>query len=91
MPEHVDAAASFVRPEDVAAQVRVSADVERHVAWLREDAELGFSSDEASAATAADAGRRRRSVARRSAAHGAFCRRREAWRRATDRDFTRSR
>ncbi|XYI00300.1 hypothetical protein ACMHYB_11340 [Sorangium sp. So ce1128] len=43
MPEHFDAAASFVRPEDVAAQVRVSADAKRHVAWLREEAELGFS------------------------------------------------
>ncbi|XXX79450.1 TIGR03885 family FMN-dependent LLM class oxidoreductase [Sorangium sp. So ce134] len=41
-PEHFDAAASFVRPEDVAAQVRVSSDTARHAAWLREDAELGF-------------------------------------------------
>ncbi|KYF89829.1 hypothetical protein BE20_06070 [Sorangium cellulosum] len=41
-PEHFDAAASFVRPEDVVAQVRVSSDVAQHAAWLREDAELGF-------------------------------------------------
>ncbi|AUX40581.1 luciferase [Sorangium cellulosum] len=42
VPEHFDAAASFVRPEDVAAQVHVSADPARHAAWLREHAELGF-------------------------------------------------
>ena len=29
-------------PEDVAARVRVSSDVQRHVGWLREDVELGF-------------------------------------------------
>ncbi|MDC0682956.1 hypothetical protein [Sorangium atrum] len=32
-----------MHPDAVGARARVSADVERHVAWLREDAELGFS------------------------------------------------
>jgi probable non-F420 flavinoid oxidoreductase len=41
-PEAFDVAARFVRPEDVAAKVLVSADLSRHVEWLREFAELGF-------------------------------------------------
>lgn len=42
LPEHFEAAASLVRPEDVEAKVRISADIERHVAWLKEYVELGF-------------------------------------------------
>lgn len=41
-PAHFEAAARHVRPEDVAAMVRVSADPQRQLAWLREDLELGF-------------------------------------------------
>ncbi|HET6518500.1 MAG TPA: TIGR03885 family FMN-dependent LLM class oxidoreductase [Geminicoccaceae bacterium] len=41
-PEQFDAVAEFIRPEDVRAKLRVSADPERHVAWLRRDVELGF-------------------------------------------------
>ena len=41
-PASFDAAASFVRPEDVDGPVRVSSDVGRHVAWLEGDLELGF-------------------------------------------------
>ena len=41
-PASFDAAAQFVRPEDVDGPVRVSADVGRHRAWLEEDIELGF-------------------------------------------------
>jgi probable non-F420 flavinoid oxidoreductase len=39
---HFDEAARHVRPEDVRAGVLVSSDLQRHVAWLREAAELGF-------------------------------------------------
>ena len=41
-PEQFDDAARFVRPEDVARQVLVSADPRRHVAWLQEFVALGF-------------------------------------------------
>ncbi|MDA0161091.1 TIGR03885 family FMN-dependent LLM class oxidoreductase [Solirubrobacter ginsenosidimutans] len=41
-PEAFDAASAFVRPEDVASKVLVSADPQRHVAWLQELASLGF-------------------------------------------------
>jgi alkanesulfonate monooxygenase SsuD/methylene tetrahydromethanopterin reductase-like flavin-dependent oxidoreductase (luciferase family) len=40
--EQFDLAAAHVRPEDVAASVLVSADLERHTAWLEELSELGF-------------------------------------------------
>jgi probable non-F420 flavinoid oxidoreductase len=39
---HFDEAARHVRPEDVRAGVLVSSDLQQHVAWLREAAELGF-------------------------------------------------
>ncbi len=42
LPEHFDAAASFVRPEDVASAVRISADPARHAAWIEGDRALGF-------------------------------------------------
>jgi probable non-F420 flavinoid oxidoreductase len=41
-PEAFDVAARLVRPEDVAAKVLVSSDLQRHVAWLQELAALGF-------------------------------------------------
>jgi probable non-F420 flavinoid oxidoreductase len=40
--EAFDAAAQFVRPDDVRRKVLVSADLEEHVAWLAEFAALGF-------------------------------------------------
>jgi probable non-F420 flavinoid oxidoreductase len=40
--EEFDARARDVTPEDVRAKVLVSSDLERHVQWLRELAELGF-------------------------------------------------
>jgi G6PDH family F420-dependent oxidoreductase len=40
--EQFDLAAQYVRPEDVRRSVLVSADPGRHVAWLRDLAELGF-------------------------------------------------
>ena len=41
-PQQFDEAARIVRPDDVRDSVLVSADPERHVAWLNEYAELGF-------------------------------------------------
>ncbi len=42
MPDRFDAVGEHVRKEDVLEKMRVSADVERHLAWLAEDAEMGF-------------------------------------------------
>ena len=42
-PAEFDAAATFVAPEDLRGHVRTSADLERHVEWLREDVDLGVS------------------------------------------------
>lgn len=41
-PEEFDAATASVTADDVAANMRISADLQRHVAWLQEDAELGY-------------------------------------------------
>jgi coenzyme F420-dependent glucose-6-phosphate dehydrogenase len=41
-PAAFDAAAAFVRPEDMRGPVRVSADLEQHVDWLLQEIELGF-------------------------------------------------
>ncbi len=41
-PRQFDAAAQFVRPEDLAEHVRSSADPARHLEWLHADLELGF-------------------------------------------------
>lgn len=43
-PAQYEAAASFVRPEDMHASVRISADLGRHAEWLREYIGLGFDS-----------------------------------------------
>ncbi len=40
--EEFDVAATHVRPEDMHGVVLVSADLGRHVAWIREFAEIGF-------------------------------------------------
>lgn len=42
MPYQFDQAAALVRPEQLDPGIRVSADLERHAAWLQEDIELGF-------------------------------------------------
>ncbi|MDB4946898.1 MAG: putative 5,10-methylenetetrahydromethanopterin reductase [Labilithrix sp.] len=39
---HLDAAAAYVRPEDLEKAVRISDDLGQHRAWIAEDAELGF-------------------------------------------------
>ena len=42
LPEQFEAAAEFVRPEDVAEHVHISSDASRHAAWIAEYAEMGF-------------------------------------------------
>jgi probable non-F420 flavinoid oxidoreductase len=42
LPEQFEAAARYVRPDDVRGPVLVSADLGRHTAWLAEYLELGF-------------------------------------------------
>jgi probable non-F420 flavinoid oxidoreductase len=41
-PHQLEAAASFVRPEDLDGPVRISSDLERHKAWIYDDLDLGF-------------------------------------------------
>jgi coenzyme F420-dependent glucose-6-phosphate dehydrogenase len=41
-PAHFDAAAQFVKPEDMYQHVRISADLNEHLDWLRQDISLGF-------------------------------------------------
>jgi hypothetical protein len=41
-PGQFDEAARFVRPEDVSPSVLVSSDVDQHLSWLIEYAEIGF-------------------------------------------------
>jgi probable non-F420 flavinoid oxidoreductase len=41
-PGQFDEAAQFVRPEDVRRSVLVSSDVDQHLSWLTEYAEIGF-------------------------------------------------
>lgn len=42
LPEDFDAAAQYVRPEDLDGHIRISSDLDRHIELLRRDAELGF-------------------------------------------------
>jgi probable non-F420 flavinoid oxidoreductase len=42
LPKQFDAAAHFVRKEDLLQHVNVSADLGRHVEWIRNYAEMGF-------------------------------------------------
>ena len=41
-PQQLSEAARHVRPEDLDAAVRISSDLDRHVAWLRRDLDRGF-------------------------------------------------
>jgi probable non-F420 flavinoid oxidoreductase len=43
LPEEFDDACVKVRPEDMDEHVRISADPARHLEWLREDMQMGFS------------------------------------------------
>ncbi len=42
-PQQFDAAAQFVKPEDMYEHVRISAEPEQHIEWLQKYIELGFS------------------------------------------------
>ena len=42
MPAQFEAAARFIRPEDLDQAVRISADPAQHAQWLREYFDLGF-------------------------------------------------
>jgi hypothetical protein len=42
-PEQFEAMARYVRPEDLDASIRISADPQRHLAWLQQDLALGVS------------------------------------------------
>lgn len=42
MPEDFGQVASYIRPDDVRPHVLVSAELDRHLEWLREFAALGF-------------------------------------------------
>jgi coenzyme F420-dependent glucose-6-phosphate dehydrogenase len=42
LPSQFDAIGEGVRPDEVKEVMRVSADVEQHLAWLQEDVEMGF-------------------------------------------------
>jgi coenzyme F420-dependent glucose-6-phosphate dehydrogenase len=41
-PQQFEAIAEFVQPEDMYKYVRISADPQQHIAWLKQDIELGF-------------------------------------------------
>jgi probable non-F420 flavinoid oxidoreductase len=42
-PQQFDAAAQFVKPEELDCAVRISAEPQQHIEWLQQDIELGFS------------------------------------------------
>jgi probable non-F420 flavinoid oxidoreductase len=42
LPQQFDSAGMSVRPEDLHDHIRISSDVQQHIAWLQEDGELGF-------------------------------------------------
>ena len=41
-PQDFDRATGRVQPQDVIGRLRISSDIERHAAWLHEDAAMGF-------------------------------------------------
>ncbi|MGE3799158.1 MAG: N5,N10-methylene tetrahydromethanopterin reductase, partial [Thermomicrobiales bacterium] len=41
-PGKLEAAAKYVRAEDMHGPVRISSDIERHLEWIHQDLELGF-------------------------------------------------
>lgn len=42
VPSQFDAAATFVKPDDMYQHVRIAADPQQHIEWLQKDIELGF-------------------------------------------------
>ncbi len=43
LPKGFDAAGEMVKPDELEPHVRISAEPEEHIAWLKKDMELGFS------------------------------------------------
>jgi coenzyme F420-dependent glucose-6-phosphate dehydrogenase len=41
-PEGFDRAAASLKPDDLEGSIRMSSDLEQHIAWLDQDIELGF-------------------------------------------------
>ncbi|KCZ73243.1 putative non-F420 flavinoid oxidoreductase [Candidatus Methanoperedens nitroreducens] len=41
-PEQLEAAAKYIKPEDMYDHVRISSDTDKHIEWLRDDIRLGF-------------------------------------------------
>lgn len=41
-PQQFDAAADFIKPQDMHEFVRISANPQKHIEWLQKDIELGF-------------------------------------------------
>jgi probable non-F420 flavinoid oxidoreductase len=41
-PQHFEAVGKLVKPEDMSKSVRISANLDDHIAWLRDDISLGF-------------------------------------------------
>ncbi|AKB78307.1 5,10-methylenetetrahydromethanopterin reductase [Methanosarcina horonobensis HB-1 = JCM 15518] len=42
-PEQFDAAAKYIRPDDLDEHIRISSEPENHIEWIQKDIELGFS------------------------------------------------
>lgn len=42
-PEQFDAAAKFIRPDDLDGYIRISSELENHIEWIQKDIDLGFS------------------------------------------------
>lgn len=42
-PEQFDAAAKYIRPDDLDDHIRISSEPKNHIDWIRKDIELGFS------------------------------------------------
>jgi len=43
VPRQFEVAGQFVKPDELDEQIRISADPQQHIDWLRQDIELGFS------------------------------------------------
>jgi coenzyme F420-dependent glucose-6-phosphate dehydrogenase len=43
MPDEFDAAAEYIQPDDMHGPIRIASDLQRHVDWIGEVVELGFS------------------------------------------------
>lgn len=41
-PQQFDAAGMYVKPDELDESIRISADLQQHIEWLKDDSELGF-------------------------------------------------